>query len=180
DYVAISETRIAAQLGVSELAVTTALLTLSRMHVIHYIPRRLTPYVYYPTSRELPRYLVIPRSVYEEQRARYEARLDAIKRFAFSDDCCRSRIMLEYFGETDTKDCGVCDVCRERKRLQPSADDQVTLAEDLCRRLASGTHTLEQLAAIYPTHRQLLADTIRSLSEEGKITLTGNRVDLIN
>ena len=63
DYVAISETRIAAQLGVSELAVTSALITLSRMHVIHYIPRRLTPYVYYPTSRELPRYLVIPRTV---------------------------------------------------------------------------------------------------------------------
>ena len=180
DYVAISETRIAAQLGVSELAVTTALITLSRMHVIHYIPRRLTPYVYYPTSRELPRYLVIPRTVYEEQRARYEARLDAIKRFAFSDDCCRSRIMLEYFGEKDPKDCGTCDVCRERKRLQPSADDCEALSNDLCRRLASGPHTLEQLAALYPTRRQLLADTIRTLSEEGKITLSGNRVDLIN
>ncbi|MDE6369084.1 MAG: RecQ family ATP-dependent DNA helicase, partial [Muribaculaceae bacterium] len=174
DYVAISETRIAAHLGVSELAVTSALITLSRMHVIHYIPRRLTPYLYYPTSRELPRYLVIPRTVYEEQRARFEARLDAIKRFAFSDDCCRARIMLEYFGETDTKDCGACDVCRERKRLQPSVDDRETLAEDLCRRLATGPHTLEQLAALYPTRRQLLADTIRSLSEEGKITLTGN------
>ena len=27
------------------------------------------------------------------------------------EDICRSRLLLAYFGEMDTKDCGCCDIC---------------------------------------------------------------------
>lgn len=176
DYVPISEQRIASMLGVSELSVTSALVTLSRMHVIHYIPRRLTPYVYYPTSRELPRYLVIPRAVYEDQRARYEARIGAIKRFAFDEDTCRSRIMLEYFGEKDVHDCGTCDVCRAKKRRRPTDDENDSLATEVRERLTHSPQTLDGLAALYPSRREALAELIRDMAEEGEITISGNKI----
>ena len=28
------------------------------------------------------------------------------------EDVCRSSYLLEYFGQTEIKDCGTCDICR--------------------------------------------------------------------
>ena len=177
DYVPISESRVAMSLGLSELAVTSALVTLSRMHVIHYIPRRLTPYVYYPTSREQPRYLVIPRSVYENQRARFEARLDAIRRFAFGDDRCRSQVMLEYFGEADAPECGHCDVCRERLRREPKAEMRNGLVERIINLVADAREiSLSDLLDVFPTRRRQVVEILRKLSEEGKFQINGDKI----
>ena len=179
DYVTISESRIASTMGVSELAVTTALVTLSRMHVIHYIPRRMTPYVYYPTSRELPRYLVIPKAVYEDQRQRFAARLDAIKRFAFSDDCCRSRILLEYFGQKDDiRDCGHCDICRSRVVRNEYSDTEIDRFAKTIETYLSARHnmTVEELMVLFPTARKIVAEALRKLAEDGIISLDGNRI----
>lgn len=177
DYVTISESRIAMSLGVTELAVTSALVTLSRMHVIHYIPRRLTPYVYFPTSRELPRYLVIPRSVYEDQRARFETRLDAIRRFAFSDDQCRSQIMLEYFGENNSMECGICDVCRERLRKEPPAELIEQLSDHIATLIKNaGQLGTEEIFAGFPTRRKLVVEILRQMADEGKLRVCGDRV----
>lgn len=177
DYVTISESRIAMSLGVTELAVTSALVTLSRMHVIHYIPRRLTPYVYFPTSRELPRYLVIPRSVYEDQRARFETRLDAIRRFAFSDDQCRSQIMLEYFGENNSMECGICDVCRERLRKEPPAELIEQLSDHIATLIKNaGQLGTEEILAGFPTRRKLVVEILRQMADVGKLRICGDRV----
>ena len=177
DYVAISESRVAQSLGVTELAVTSALVTLSRMHVIHYIPRRLTPYVYYPTSRELPRYLVIPRTVYEDQRARFEHRLDAIKRFAFSDDQCRSQIMLEYFGEQNAPECGVCDVCRERSKREPTSITVKNIKSEIERKFQNKVVIgIDDILSHFPTRRKLVTEILRQMVDEGKLHIEGDRL----
>ncbi len=182
DYVAISESRIALTMGISELAVTTALVTLSRMHVIHYIPRRMTPYIFYPTSRELPRYLVIPRVVYEEQRARFEARLEAIKRFAFTDGYCRSRILLDYFGQSDrASDCGICDVCRGRRQDASYTDGQLHGAAEEVKALFSDcpAMNLDRVLSFFPTRKKLIVEVLRHMAEEGDITFVGDRVTFV-
>lgn len=172
DYVTISEQRIASTLGVTELQVTAALVALSRMHVIHYIPRRLTPYVYYPTSRELPRYLVIPKSVYEDRKAHLEHRIDAVRRFAFGDDICRSRVLLEYFGEKNARDCGICDVCRAKRK--GNAPDEKALKAQIVDRLRSyGRVTVVSLIASFPTCREAAAEAVRVLADEGLVALDG-------
>lgn len=177
DYVSISESRIASMLGISELDVTTALVVLSRMHVIHYIPRRLSPYVYYPTSRELPRYLVIPLTVYEHQRDRFKTRLDAIRRFAFSDSDCRSQIMLEYFGEKDAPECGVCDVCRDKLRRRPSDSDREAVATEILRKIERREYTtVDALIASFPAKRRLAVEVLRDLCDEGRVRVDGNTI----
>lgn len=174
DYVPISEQRIASALGLTELKVTEALIVLSRMHIIHYIPRRMTPYVYYPTSRELPRYLVIPRTVYEEQKARLEKRIAAVRDFAFSQDRCRSRIMLEYFGEKEISDCGHCDVCRSRRSTEPTDGDMDELKRDIVARLQKyGKVTTASLVASFPGRGRLAAEALRELADDGEVKVDG-------
>lgn len=177
DYVVISEQRVASAVGVTELDVASALVSLSRMHVIHYIPRRRTPFVFYPTSREQPRYLVIPKAVYEDQRERLRTRIEAMKRFAFSDDCCRSKIILEYFGETSAGDCGMCDICRARRRLTDSDAVRKNVADEIVKRLRGrGKVTVDRLVASFGGHRRIAVDLVRRLAEDGRINIDGSDV----
>ena len=58
--------------------------------------------------------IVIPRAVYEDRRALYQERIEAMLRYMNTDNQCRSRQLLRYFGETDSEDCGHCDVCHSK------------------------------------------------------------------
>ncbi len=112
NYVNIDEEIIAIRASASAQQVYDTMLLLSRMHVLSYIPKSDMPYVYIPTSREEPRYLLFPREIYEYRRQAMAERIDAMKRFVFDSTRCRSVVMLEYFGEKNPQDCGRCDVCR--------------------------------------------------------------------
>lgn len=112
NYVNIDEDIIAIRASATAQQVYDAMLLLSRMHVLSYIPKSDMPYVYIPTSREEARHLLFPREIYEYRRRAMAERIDAMKRFVFDSTRCRSVVMLEYFGEKNPRDCGRCDVCR--------------------------------------------------------------------
>ncbi|MCM1224644.1 MAG: RecQ family ATP-dependent DNA helicase, partial [Lachnospiraceae bacterium] len=112
DYTPIEETALALKAEVSQAQAHESLLLLSRMHVISYIPKRVSPYLYYATSREEPRDVQLPRAVYEDRREDMARRIESMKRFVFDSSRCRVESMLEYFGEEPGGPCGTCDVCR--------------------------------------------------------------------
>ncbi|MBO5455961.1 MAG: RecQ family ATP-dependent DNA helicase [Muribaculaceae bacterium] len=181
DYVYINEVMIAQSLRLSSETVYQSLLYLTRLHAIHYIPRKTTPYIIYTTSRELPKYLIIPLEVYERQRERMERRIDAMKNFAFGMEGCRVNTMLRYFGETPECECGKCDLCRAKKRANMQATnriDDTTLTESILY-LASQPggrtvdHIIAQISAPFDTViakiRQLLDARILNF-DAGKLT----------
>jgi ATP-dependent DNA helicase RecQ len=43
--------------------------------------------------------------------------MEAMIRYATSDNKCRSQQLLTYFGEGHSKRCGHCDVCVERNKI---------------------------------------------------------------
>ena len=69
------------------------------------------PYIIYTRERQELRFVHIPPSVYEERKARYEARIKAMEEYVTSENVCRSRMLLRYFGEKNEHNCGLCDVC---------------------------------------------------------------------
>ncbi len=116
DYEYINEAFIASSLEFTERTVYEALIRLRKMHVIDFVPRKRSPYIYILRSREPISDIVLPKSIYENRRKQMELRLNAMKRFVFEDFSCRVETMLKYFGET-VSPCGTCDVCRERHKL---------------------------------------------------------------
>lgn len=181
DYVYINETLLASRLNTNEEVIYQALLDLTRNHVTHYIPRKTTPYILYTTSRELPKYITLPRSVYEEQRERLERRIEAMKQFAFDTDKCRVNTMLRYFGESPQQECGSCDVCRNRQHKPISNNRQQQLAESIVY-IASqpGTHTIKGIASTLSIREDEIIDTLRQLADQGIITITAGTVAIAN
>ncbi len=168
DFADISEQVLALRTGLTVEEVLQALIDLGRLHVIHFIPRRRTPYIAMPRRREEPRYVNITRAAYEERRVVMERKIESVIDYAFSSSTCRVRRMLAYFGEPDGHDCGTCDVCLSRRpQAAPLTDAQLA---DVLLAALKATHTpltLTALEALFPSFRTRLASVLDLLCSEG-------------
>ena len=109
DYAYISEESLALRTGLTRQQIYNILVTLTKRRIVDYIPRKKTPYIIYTRERLDLRFLHIPPIVYEERKARYEARIKAMEEYVTTENVCRSRMLLHYFGEKNEHNCGQCD-----------------------------------------------------------------------
>ena len=127
DFGYIDEGLISQQCGLRPVDLHEVLKSLSQKHIIQYIPRQQVPTIHYLQRREDPEHIQLPADVYEMRQEQYRQRILAMLNY-MQDAChCRSRLLLEYFGETHTHDCGQCDVCQQltANDQQPSATSQL-------------------------------------------------------
>ncbi|MBP9982603.1 MAG: RecQ family ATP-dependent DNA helicase, partial [Prevotella sp.] len=122
DYTYIDEGLIAQKSGLTPEQVYLILKNLSMKRILHFIPQRKMPYISYTKSRDDGERIIISNNVYEDRKLEFEKRIGAIIGYAQNDSVCRSRQLLRYFGETNSNDCGLCDVCLEHNTDQASED----------------------------------------------------------
>ena len=111
DFSYINEVLIATRASVTQQEVYDTLIGLSHYRIVKYIPHKKTPLVVFTQTREDLKYVVIPQSAYEERKQRFEGRIQRVLEYIKEDKRCRSRMLLDYFGEKESTDCGCCDVC---------------------------------------------------------------------
>ena len=111
DYAYINEDSLAIRSGLTRQRIYEILLMLTRRHILHYIPRKKTPYIIYTRERQEAGRLAITRDIYEERKESYITRIKAMTEYATAEDKCRSRMLLRYFGEKNEHNCGLFDVC---------------------------------------------------------------------
>lgn len=170
DYIFISEELIASRLQLSGQQVYDALLSLQRQHAIHYVPRKTTPYIFFTTSRELPKHLMFPRGIYEDMRRRLDHRIAAMKRFMLDNSLCRVNTMLEYFGEKPPAPCGTCDVCRSgRKKPDRTAAIKETILYLASHPTPPTINHIAEQAGVSPDR---VIEILRPLLDEGTLILT--------
>lgn len=129
DYVPVDEQRLGAECEMTPQEVYDALVLLTKLRIIHYIPHKKVPHITY-LQRRVER-ATLSQEVYEERRDDYLRRINAILNYAEKDDRCRSRILLDYFGETKSDDCGHCDVCVERRKEKRSLEEVCHMIETM-------------------------------------------------
>ena len=112
DFGYIDEAFIAQQSGLQPTALHQVLISLAQKHIIEYIPRQQIPTIRYMQRREDAEHIQLSPDVYEHRLEQYKIRIQAMLRYIDCQHRCRSRQLLEYFGEKNSHDCGQCDVCR--------------------------------------------------------------------
>lgn len=163
DYVFLSESFIAHTAGIEEDEVHSTLLTLSRRHVISYIPGRSVPRVVFMRRRCDTDRLVIPQEVYGERMNRYRSRIDAMLGYVSGCSECRSSYLLSYLGEKESAPCRRCDVCQARDADGTPGWQLIEARQWVDARLASGDWV--EMYDLEPDSPQLSASVTAYLEE---------------
>ena len=156
DYTYIDEGLIAQKSGLTPEQVYLILKNLSMKRILHFIPQRKMPYISYTKSRDDGERIIISNNVYEDRKLEFEKRIGAIIGYAQNDSVCRSRQLLRYFGETNSNDCGLCDVCLEHNTDQAS-EDRISLPKQRIQELLKDgkKHHITELNEMNIPDRQL-------------------------
>jgi ATP-dependent DNA helicase RecQ len=111
DYGYVDEGTIAHQAGLTQPQTYDILKALAQRHLVDFIPRKQIPFIRYMQRREDKEHIHLPREIYEDRLEQYRERIKAMLHYVQSNDQCRSRQLLAYFGENMVNDCHQCDVC---------------------------------------------------------------------
>lgn len=111
EYAYINEETLSLRSGMTRQQVYDTMISLTRRRILHYIPGKKTPYIIYTRERQEADRLVFTKEVYEDRKKSFIHRIEAMTEYAETDDKCRSRMLLLYFGEKNEHNCGQCDVC---------------------------------------------------------------------
>lgn len=168
-YVKIDEAYLARVSGIPVQTVIDNLKKLTKLKVINYIPRKRTPLVIFTEERLDEKNLYLSPDNYRGRKERFLKRVEAMLQYASGTSKCRSKALLEYFGESDAYRCGKCDVCTSRNELDMSKlefDKILALLKDA---LASSPLPTEQLVDSTKQNPERVLKVIHFLVDNGKI-----------
>lgn len=115
ERVDISEGLLAKRLKWSYDHVDKGLKYLHEYEYIDYKPSNDAPRITFTNERIDGKNLRISEQHYQLRKKIVTEKVEYMLHYAESTHKCRSRIILEYFGETDARDCGICDYCVKKK-----------------------------------------------------------------
>ena len=180
DYAYISEASLSIRTGLTREQIYNILVTLTKRRIVDYIPRKKTPYIIYTRERQELRFVHIPPSVYEERKVRYETRIKAMEEYVTSEEVCRSRMLLRYFGEKNKHNCGQCDVCISRRATDAGLSDDSfeELKRQITELLAQQPLPLVEIAHKMEAEKERVAEVIHHLLEEGALKMQDGMIHI--
>ena len=175
DYVFIDERYLSRVTKLSRHRMYEIFVSLVSRGLVQYAPSKKCPIITFTRHRVLGSELRFAREVYDERKAIFGERLKSVINYAVSDDKCRSRLLLEYFGERGSDDCRRCDVCVQR-RAAGKPPRMPGKEEAVMQLLSDGKpHSLDELVALGLTdnERKVL---LRALCDEEKIRIVDGKI----
>lgn len=168
-FVGIDESFLCEKLSIKSEILYEYLSLLSKQRMIQLIPKIKTPYLIYTEPRLPISYIKLAKSAYSDKKKKFKNKIDYIKYYSSSNDTCRSVILTEYFGQKDSKDCGQCDVCLDKRRENLNNNDEKDLKQRLFNRISDMPIKLDFIVDSFSESSEYVISAISILLEENKV-----------
>lgn len=119
--VPIEEDYVAQRCGISVPNLRQTLYNLSLEHVIKYIPGQRADVLTLHSEHLTPGNVKLSPSRYQMLKETWHKRMETMVEYVSEENTCRSRFLLSYFGQTESANCGRCDICRAGKASEDAA-----------------------------------------------------------
>ena len=166
DYAYINEESLEIRSGLSRQQIYDTLVMLTQKRILHYIPRKKTPYIIYTRERQEKKRLHLSKEVYEDRKESYVTRINAMIEYASAEENCRSRMLLRYFGEKNEHNCGLCDVCLQKHETGLKLGDFQRIKKEILEILSVHPCSIIELQNKLQTDHVLIEQTLSFLLAE--------------
>lgn len=144
--VPIDEDFVATKCSISIVQLRQALYRLSIEHVIKYIPCDRSDVLFLKTEHLAQGNVKLSPLRYKMLQETYHKRMETMIEYVTEEDVCRSRFLLAYFGQSESADCGKCDVCRRNiSKVQVNAGVTSDALVDFINVECHGEYSLKQI-----------------------------------
>ncbi|PKP02486.1 MAG: RecQ family ATP-dependent DNA helicase [Bacteroidetes bacterium HGW-Bacteroidetes-6] len=170
DFVRIDEFALARRMNADKSIVIKGLRQLDKLGLLAYTPASTSPKLTFLSDRIHHRSVIFSPEHYFNRKKEAIERFESVKSYFTSSSKCRSQILLEYFGETNPRRCGMCDVCEKRNETGLSEYKFNEILKKVKPMLKAGPMLPEELIAsfgIMDNEKALAA--IRWMMDNGKI-----------
>ena len=176
DYAFIDERYLSRITKLSRHRMYEILVSLTNKRLVSYAPSKKCPIITFARHRVLGSELRFEREVYEERKAMFGERLNAMIHYATNDRICRSASLLAYFGEKRADVCGRCDVCLSKREVE--AVVPANAHDALFAMLSDGKlHDITELDAL-ALPREAMSRLLRTMCDEEIISVSGEKIRL--
>ena len=170
--VSVHEKQIAKLAGLSYDSVKHDLQQLNALGIIEYLPQKETPQIHFLTNRAPAQFLTINHENYFHRKQQYELRIEAMLRYIHLKKDCRSKYISGYFGDSKIKDCGICDVCLQKKNTTLTTEEFKKIQERIYKYIPhEGIAAKELLHHLNGTKKDKVWAVLNFLQSEKKIAI---------
>ena len=169
NFVQIRESQLAKFLRISIFDLMTALEAFQRDKMIEYHKFKDKPQLIYTKERVDGDSLFIDVQRYRFRKEQHKKRIE--KAIAYVEmPLCRSQQLLSYFGEKDSEECGVCDVCLGRTKTEIDSNQYAKYRDKIQRLLLKEKLTeVELLESFAPRRQPEVVTALTHLLDEGLV-----------
>ena len=172
DFRPIDENELAHLSGYTTEHVRELLQKLWQLHLIKYIPGNRSPMLILSEERLPTADLRISPESYTLRKESARKRLEQMLQYGENQTGCRSVFIQRYFGEENPDDCGLCDICRQRRKERHTHPVSPHQALDvlILKQLEARPTDLKTLTAEICGEIDIVLSRITLLLESGKIS----------
>ncbi|NND77463.1 MAG: RecQ family ATP-dependent DNA helicase [Flavobacteriales bacterium] len=167
----INERTLSKRLKISEKELLRQLEFLHSTKVLEYLPKNNFGSLHYITERIPSNSVVIDNEVYNKRKKTASEKWNNMKAYLDNYQICRSKMLVSFFDEHDATNCGICDVCLERKNLDLSTSEFTTIISEIRSEMLTEPIHMDQLISKLGHRKQnALISAVRWLTDQKSIT----------
>ena len=171
--VPVDENYLSSHLGVPVPMLRQLLYQLSLQHVIRYVPSDHATVIFLRHDRLRPKNVNLEPQRHAMLKTAAVGRMDKMIDYVSQTEVCRSAYLLEYFGQTESADCGTCDVCRAKSVRRPAQSDLSSEMKTFINDDMAGNYTLEDILCRFAVPGRYSTDecimTLRRLIDQSEV-----------